>query len=163
MRIEPVEIYSGIPSVFAPRGLSLKLISVLICEMAAGVASGSVPMLKTIATSLASFAVGTIAMAADWPNLPTKGFIAGRAAEQRDVANGDAIFVAAAGGVVIGKPIPIRIPQYARMHNTHEIVIVVQAEEANGMKIVGTRSADGTTALSLDADLDLLGTQIPHP
>jgi hypothetical protein len=49
------------------------------------------------------------------------------------------------------------------MRATHEIVVVVQAEDANGIKMIGTRGHDGAEAVSLDTDLDLLGTQISEP
>jgi hypothetical protein len=120
-------------------------------------------MFRKMTKLAALFAVGGTAAAADWPSLPTKGFITGRPAEQSDVMNGDAIFVAAVKNVVIGKPIPIQIPQYALRRDTHERVFVVQAEDANGIKLVGVRSIDGKEAVVKDTDLDLLGTQKSSP
>ena len=97
----------------------------------------------------------------DWPTLPSKGFVTGRPAHKNDVANGDAVFVAAVKDVVIGKPLSITIPQYALLRDTKERVILVQAEEANGMKLFGVRGLDGKEAVVTDADLELLGTQKP--
>ena len=97
----------------------------------------------------------------DWPTLPSTGFVTGRPAQKNDVANGDAVFVAAVKDVVIGKPLPITIPQYALLRDTKERVILVQAEEANGMKLFGVRGLDGKEAVVTDADLELLGTQKP--
>jgi hypothetical protein len=112
---------------------------------------------KMMAALLVLFAAEGIAMAADWPELPTKGFIAGRPAEQKDAANGDGAFVAAVGGVSVERPIPIEIPQFARMRDPREIVIVIQAKRLNGLRLIGTRSRDGRDGVCLDTDLDLLG------
>jgi hypothetical protein len=49
----------------------------------------------------------------EWPALPTKGFIVGRPATQRDVADGNAVFSAEKNGKVIGAPLSIQIPQDA--------------------------------------------------
>jgi hypothetical protein len=75
--------------------------------------------------------------------------------------NGDAVFVAAVKDVIVGKPLPISIPQYALLRNTHERVILVQAEEANGIKLFGVRGLDGKEAVVQDTDLELLGTERP--
>jgi len=120
-------------------------------------------LLKSVAGSLALLAIGGTMVAAspDWPTLPCKGFITGRPAQKNDVASGDAVFVAAVKDIVIGKPLPITIPQYALLRNTKERVILVQAEEANGMKLFGVRGLDGKEAVVTDTDLELLGTQKP--
>lgn len=100
-------------------------------------------------------------VSSEWPPLPSQGFITGRPAHQADVISGNAVFVAAIKDVVIGKPLPIPIPQYALMRDTHERVILVQAEAANGMKLFGVRGLDGKEAVVTEADLELLGTQMP--
>jgi hypothetical protein len=119
--------------------------------------------LKKAAGLLALFVIGetTVTASSEWPPLPSKGFVTGRPAHVSDVKNGDAVFVAAVKDVVIGKPLPISIPQYALLHNNHERVIVVQAEEANGMKLIGVRGLDGKEAVVTDTDLELLGTEMP--
>jgi hypothetical protein len=119
--------------------------------------------LKKAAGFLALFAIGvaTVAASSEWPPLPSKGFVTGRPAQKSDVANGDAVFVAAVKDVVIGKPLPIEIPQYALLHENHERVILVQAEEANGMKLYGVRGLDGKEAVVTETDLELLGTRMP--
>jgi hypothetical protein len=119
--------------------------------------------LKRVTRVLALLMIGgTMAGAtSDWPPLPSKGFITARPAQKSDVSNGDAVFVAAVGDLVIGKPLPISIPQYALLHGKHERVIVVQAEEANGMKLFGVRGLDGKETVATETDLELLGTQIP--
>jgi hypothetical protein len=101
--------------------------------------------------------------ASDWPALPSSGFVTGRPAHKEDVAKGDAIFVAASKDkdIVIGKPLSISIPQYALLNDTHQRVIVVQAEEANGMKLFGVRGLDGKEAVVTETDLELLGTRKP--
>jgi hypothetical protein len=119
--------------------------------------------LKRVARVIALFVIAGIMTGAspDWPPLPSKGFITGRPAQISDVKSGDAVFVAAVKGVVIGKPLPISIPQYALLHNNHERVILVQAEEANGMKMFGVRGLDGKEAVVTETDLELLGTEMP--
>jgi hypothetical protein len=108
-------------------------------------------------------AAGTAAAAdLDWPVLPAQGFISGRPASQADVNNGGAIFVASMGDKIIGKPIGMQIPQYARLKDTGARAIVVQAEEANGMKLFGVRTLDGKEMVTTDSDLELLGTQKPN-
>jgi len=95
-----------------------------------------------------------------WPTLPKTGFIAGRPATQQDVADGNAVFSAEKDGVVIGKPLPVQIPQFALWDDGkgHRIpVIVVQAESANGFEIFGLRDASGKDLACTRAELVLLG------
>jgi len=119
--------------------------------------------LKGLTRAFAILVIGGMMTGAspNWPPLPPKGFVKGRPAQMSDVQNGDAVFVAAVKGVVIGKPLPISIPQYALLHNNHERVIVVQAEEANGIKMFGVRGLDGKEAVVTEIDLELLGTEMP--
>lgn len=104
---------------------------------------------KKVARLLALSTIGgtTAVNSSDWPPLPSKGFIAGRAAQQDDLRKGDAVFVSMVNNVVVGKPLAISIPQYARLRETHEKVIVVQAEEASGIGILGIRGLDGKEAV----------------
>jgi hypothetical protein len=119
--------------------------------------------LGKVSSLLAFFVMEGTAMAGspEWPLLPSQGFITGRPALKSDVESGNAVFVAAVKGVVIGKPLSISIPQYAMLRNNHERVILVQAEEANGMKLFGVRGLDGKETVATETDLELLGTQIP--
>src|SRR5258706_2065655 len=101
----------------------------------------------------------------EWPSLPHEGFISGRPATVQDVNEGNAIFVAKIADVAVGKPIQIRIPQYA--YWTSETgkrvpVIVVQAEEANGFKLFGIRDASGKEYGCTGLELTLLGTMPPN-
>lgn len=107
--------------------------------------------------SVLVFVTGGSCMASDWPPLPSKGFVTGRAATFADVKNGDAVFVAAVKGIIIGKPLPVQIPQYAILRETAQRVIVIQAEEANGLKMIGVRTVDGKYAVVTDSDLQWLG------
>lgn len=100
-----------------------------------------------------------------WPALPSKGFIAGRAATPQDVAAGNAIFVAQKDGKPIGTPISITIPQYAYWTNEAGVrvpVIVVQAEEVNGMRLIGFRQVGGKDHVGTERELKLLGTTPPN-
>lgn len=96
-----------------------------------------------------------------WPSLPARGFIQGRAAVPADVERGDAIFVAAVHGTVVGKPLAVEVPQYALLRDTSERVILVQVEEANGIKLFGVRHLAGKEAVVKDGDLELLGSKAP--
>ncbi|MFZ1989346.1 MAG: hypothetical protein WAW96_06185, partial [Alphaproteobacteria bacterium] len=86
------------------------------------------------------------AAASAWPPLPRSGFISGRAATAEDVGAGNAVFVAAVGGVVIGKPLTISIPQYVYFtdkQGNRIPAILVQAEEARGIQMCGVRDFSG--------------------
>ena len=122
------------------------------------------PKFSKIAPLLALFNIGgtSVGASSEWPPLPTKGFITGRPAQKEDVAKGDAVFVAAVKDTVIGKPLQIPIPQYARMMKTDTRVFIVQAEEANGMKLFGLRGFDGQEAVATESDIELLGTKSPQ-
>ena len=118
---------------------------------------------KISARLVAAFAIGTATMAAatEWPPLPSQGFITGRPAQKDDVANGNAVFVAIVNGVAVGKPLAVRIPQYALLHDGHKPVVLVQAEEANGLKVYGVRGLDGRNTVAMESDVELLGTKRP--
>src|SRR5579864_1319065 len=119
---------------------------------------------KKIALLLALFTIGgtSVGASSEWPPLPTKGFITGRPAQKQDVAKGDAVFVAAIKDTVIGKPLSIPIPQYARLIQAGTPVVIVQAEEANGIELFGGRGLDGQEAVVTEKDLELLGTKTPE-
>jgi hypothetical protein len=113
--------------------------------------------------SLLLLAMAGGCMAADWPPLPGSGFVSGRAANFADVKSGDAAFVLADNRKnIIGKPLPVQIPQYAIVKETNERAIVIQAEESNGMKIIGVRTIDGEFWTVLHDDLQWLGTELPQ-
>ena len=99
-----------------------------------------------------------------WPPLPTTGFVSGRAATDKDVAEGNAVFVLRAYGTAFGKPLDVVIPQYAYLIRNGQQklpVIVVQAEEGKGIKIFGIRDFNGTPATAKQSELQLLGTHPP--
>jgi hypothetical protein len=99
-----------------------------------------------------------------WPPLPTAGFISGRAATDKDVVEGNAVFALRAYGIPFGKPLDIAIPQYAYLIKKGEPplpVIVVQAEEGKGIKIFGFRDLNGKAATARESELKLLGTHPP--
>jgi len=114
------------------------------------------------AALLLCLGAASAAAAANWPPLPTHGFIKGRPAQKEDVARGDAVFVATVNNVVVvSKPLGIAIPQYAMLRDTHQRVILVQAEEANGVTLYGLRRLNGKEIVVKDTDVDLLGTERP--
>jgi hypothetical protein len=115
-------------------------------------------MRKYFGLLLVLFATAAVS-AERWPPLPARGFISGRPAQLDDVRAGNAVFVAAVDGTVIGKPLFIQIPQHALLRNTREHVFVVQAEEARGIKMFGVRKFDGSDAVVTEQDLELLGVR----
>lgn len=83
------------------------------------------------------------------------------------MAAGNAIFASEARGTVIGQPLEVAIPQYAWLTDAktkdRQPVIVVQAEEANGIKIVGYRTVTGgQNGAALLSEFELLGTTVPR-
>ena len=100
----------------------------------------------------------------NWPALPTTGFISGRPATDKDVADGNAVFVLRAYGIAFGKALDVTIPQYAYLTKRGQQavpVIVVQAEQGKGIRIFGLRGLDGKTATVKESELRLLGTRPP--
>jgi hypothetical protein len=144
--------------------MTLRLTSLaLIAAMVAGL--GPVPGLAQGPTPGSSQSPGAgQSVGQSWPPLPTTGFISGRAATDKDVADGNAVFALRAYGVAFGKPLDVVIPQYAYLTKNGQQklpVIVVQAEEGKGIKIFGIRDFDGTTATAKQSELQLLGTHPP--
>jgi hypothetical protein len=147
--------------------------SVLIAAMVAGLGQGSsVPqsLAQNMAQGPAPGLTQSPGPGADqnagqtWPPLPTTGFVSGRAATDKDVADGNAVFALRAYGVAFGKPLDIVIPQYAYLIRNGQQklpVIVVQAEDGKGIKIFGIRDFDGKTATAKQSELQLLGTHPP--
>jgi hypothetical protein len=112
---------------------------------------------------LAVAAADSQAQGERWPPLPKEGFVAGRAATQADVVAGRAVFVPESGGVSVGKPLRITIPQYAyyREGKNKTPAIVIQAEEALGLQLVGARLADGRKIVGPLPNFELLGKVPP--
>jgi hypothetical protein len=108
---------------------------------------------------LAFASVFFVTAAEKWPPLPKKGFIRGHPAQLSDVKAGNAVFVADLDGEIIGKPIPIKIPQYGYDRETKEYVFVVQAEKAQGLRLFGLRTFSGGTVVATDKSVKLLGTR----
>jgi len=105
------------------------------------------------------------ALGDEWPPLPRTGYIAGRAATLQDIKDGNAVFVASKGDTAVAKPLAITIPQYAYWRDQGGLrirVILVQAEEANGVHIFGVRNANGKDIVCTEAELTLLGTAPPN-
>ena len=116
---------------------------------------------KILTTFIGVFSL--TAQGGSWPPLPKTGFIVGHAATNADVDAGNAAFVAAINGVSIGVPIKITIPQYAYYNENGKKlpVVVIQAEEAEGQKLVGARQSNGQDVVGLITDFELLGNVKP--
>ena len=96
-----------------------------------------------------------------WPPLPSVGFLSGRPATKADVRDGNAVFVAEREGVPVGEPLAIEIPQYA-VHVDVESgvrtpVIVVQAERAGGIGMIGYRTLAKQDGVGTLPEFELLG------
>ncbi len=122
-------------------------------------------LLLALGISAASAQTSPTASSPAWPPLPTTGFVSGRAATDKDVADGNAIFVLKGYGAYFGKPMDIVIPQYAYLTKRGEKpvpVIVIQAEVGGGIKMFGVRGLDGDKSTARDYELKLLGTKPPN-
>ena len=103
-----------------------------------------------------------------WPDLPKKAFVKGRPATLDDVRKGSAVFALRVDGKAIGRPIDIEIPQYGIYTNEKTkqkiLVIVIQAEAGQGMRVAGIRliGVNGDTSkkmVVLLKEVKLLGKQ----
>ena len=102
----------------------------------------------------------------EWPELPSSGFLYGRAAITADVDSGMAVFTLKINGKYVGEPIDIRIPQYAfridEETGVESPVIIVQAETTGEVSVVGflTVGEEGN-GVALFREFRLLGTELP--
>lgn len=118
---------------------------------------------------LSTFIFGLAASASDaeiaWPALPISGFVSGRPATKHDVEVGNAAFFLESGGKAEGRPLSIRIPQYALLRDETTgadiPVIVIQAETNGAISVVGCIGvADKLTRVVTLPELKLLGTDV---
>jgi hypothetical protein len=97
-----------------------------------------------------------------WPPLTNYPFISGRVATTNDIALNRALFVQQSNGQAIGKPLNIKIPQYA-FHideQTHQRTpcIIVQAEESEVGQVIGALTVpDGHGLVGLSQEFEFLG------
>jgi hypothetical protein len=144
------------------KSLAMRVRLVLL-TMLSTIAAGLMSVLLPGSAQQSSAPQGSLAQS--WPALPTGGFIAGRPATDKDVADGNAVFVLRAYGVAFGKPLDVTIPQYAYLTKRGQqpvAVIVVQAEQGKGIKIFGVRDRSGKAATARESEVQLLGTNPPN-
>jgi len=98
-----------------------------------------------------------------WPPLPKKEFLSGRAATKADVDSGRAAFVAMLDGKPVGKPLKIKLPQYAfHLDNGKKTpVILIQAEQMGDKMYAGARLLDGGELVGFLDEFELLGVTPP--
>jgi hypothetical protein len=122
------------------------------------------PLRRFLLGLLVLVGAGVNAQEAAWPPLPKQGFSSGHTATRADVAKGNAVFVPEVGGVSVGRPLAIVIPQYAyyKEEGKKEPVIVIQAEEVQGMKMLGARRTNGKHVVGLLENFELLGRTPPR-
>ncbi len=104
-----------------------------------------------------------LALAGPWPDLPSTGFLAGRAATGADVRTGVAAF-AQGGGDKPPEVLDVVIPQYACFTDDSGAkvrAILIQAENSPMGPIVGLRLAPDVTTLNLLSEVTLLGPERP--
>ena len=100
-----------------------------------------------------------------WPDLSDIKNVSGRVATQEDINDGAAVFILQSEGVPIGSPMKIAVPQYA-IHTNVETnektkVIIIQAEEAKGQKVIGALDISTNEIMAgLFHEFTLLGTNI---
>lgn len=116
--------------------------------------------------SLAMLAPAALAGDIEWPDLPQTCYVKGRAGDASDVREHCAAFVATSkDGKAIGKPLKIVVPQYAYhidpKTKKKTPVIVLQAENAMGIPIVGFEIVGGGMMVDTLNSLQLLGTKKP--
>lgn len=95
--------------------------------------------------------------ASRWPPLPSSGFLTDRGAQPEDVDSGNAIFAAGHDGQGFGRPIGIKIPQYAYYREEKTYVIILQAEEYDGQSVIGAQTFDGEKVVGYLDQFELLG------
>ena len=127
------------------------------------------PAARVCSALVSAVLLATHAAAEAWPPLPQRGFISGRVATPADVAAGNAVFSASAGGgaTVKSSPLQIQIPQYAYyvQGGTKTQAIVLQAEvvhtQGTGtdmkMTTVGAVLLNGKKVIGLLTSFELLG------
>jgi hypothetical protein len=97
----------------------------------------------------------------NWPDLPTKGFVVGRPATQKDVAMRRAAF--SLRGASLGV-IPVVIPQYVFYKDDDGLHhgVLIQAERGpNNFNLAGILLTDGTTVVVPYPNVTLLGKNKP--
>lgn len=98
-----------------------------------------------------------------WPNLPTSGFIRGKAATVADVENDNAVFFMNEQSEGAW---PLTIPRYVEWADEFGVdhpMILIQAEQApGGLKMVGLRAFNGQATVATLPEVKLLGTEKPH-
>lgn len=120
----------------------------------------------SVLTFILSTSLLTAGSKMTWPSLTQFSATTGRAATAKDVDNGSAVFVLSNSGKPIGTPINIVLPQYA-LHVDSETgvktpCIVIQAEQANGQKLIGAYLLPEMELFAgLYSEFVLLGTNIP--
>lgn len=123
---------------------------------------------QVVAVMLGLSTVVAAAQQFDWPPLPKAGFISGRIATEKDVAERNAVFAPKASGTIAGKSraIDIVIPQYAYVRDdktgARRPAVIVQAEETQALQVVGVRFTDAPgQAIHALESIELLGTKPP--
>jgi hypothetical protein len=103
-----------------------------------------------------------------WPELPSQGFIVGRAATVADIDSGRAVFCQQSDDDSLAQSWPILLPQYALWRDeTGALIptILVQAEahihEADAEPLFGLRRLDGSQIVATGGEVELLGAEMP--
>jgi hypothetical protein len=100
-----------------------------------------------------------------WPQLPTSGFISGRAATKADFISGVAFFYLESNGNPEGVALDIEVPQYAFVvdeESKDNVPVIVMQAETNGVTYVIGCIEVGSNAVRIASLVEarLLGTDI---
>lgn len=102
----------------------------------------------------------------EWPDLSDQCSVKGRPANDQDVNSGCAVFVIKGNDDSSGVPMNIEVPQYAfhidERAGSESPVIVIQAEEKSGMRVIGYKDVgSGRFGAALLREMRLCGTKKP--
>lgn len=123
-------------------------------------------MIRLLAALFLLTSSAALAERVAWPDLAKVCHVKGRAASEGDIKKGCAAFLLQSNGRYVGRPIKLLIPQYA-FHiedgtGKRTPVVVIQAEEGQGLQAVGYRVVGSDElGVSLLTELQLLGTKRP--
>jgi hypothetical protein len=141
---------------------ALRALSALALALASAMFACASSTSVTAPPATASAAPGANAPT-PWPPLPTD-FVSGRVATRHDVVAGRALFSAETMNAAQAEPSSVPVPQYAYCWQEGQRIraIVVQAEIAAGMELLGVRIVEtGKGLITLFSSCELLGKSPP--
>ncbi len=104
----------------------------------------------------------SLADSANWPPLETVPHVVGRPATESDINEGRAAFLIQVDGQSAGRPMQIRLPQYAKVFDEEKgeliPVVIIQAETDGETEVFGYYNfSDESYGVGLASEFELLG------